>query len=678
MNSPSNKQAAVEGVKVGRDAHINVEQKIERSLQLSPYEKADVSERKKLLTAFRRFWLHLLEGHQEKISLKLKTRFDLVRNPFSDQQAQIDKSDENTGIEQIFNQWSDGQRLLILGEPGAGKTITLLQLAKKFRDAIKENTEKNILKKMIPVVFHLSSWKCEQSLEKWLIQELTTKYRFPQKTAEDWVQKRERLLFLLDGFDQVKDEYQQKCAEMINEFNESNIVVCSRSQQYEALPKDKRLNFSHVVCIEPLTNAQIDAYLEKSNKPDLKQTLEKDKELGELVKIPFWLEIITDVDESLPGEGSSEDRKKELFDQYIKKGFEQAEKRFKQEEDEKCNKKKMRYSEEKIRRWLTWLASKSEPVFLIEEIQPSWLVKYQKRLYLATILCMGMLIGLLLGVPYGLIVHFYVSYSWGLSQVFLKGGIVLGIAAGGIIGTAAQYFLKVHKQPIKTHKNVNLSLQNLCSLEKTLDPLRRSLQEGIVIGALVFFFCLLILPILDRLTSNSYETVVYLWMGLVVGAFFGLVTLISRLSSIIYVESKKVKTVEPNQGILDSRKKAYLIAKTTLIIFAIFNTLMVLIIHHHDIYEDFGKLVVTLILGLCSAVLTGGTVAFIHDSGKTCQQHLALRIVLYLTDSIPWNYRDFLEYASEPDGLRFLNRIGGGYQFFHDLFKQHLISQKQN
>ncbi|MDX2098812.1 MAG: hypothetical protein SFW36_13635, partial [Leptolyngbyaceae cyanobacterium bins.59] len=256
---------------------------------------------------------------------------------------------------------------------------------------------------------------------------------------------------------------------------------------------------------------------------------------------------------------------------------------------------------------------------------------------------------------------------------FLKGGgIVLGIFAGAIIGMAAQYFLKIHRSQIKTHKEVFLSVQKI--KDTSLTFLKRSLKEAIAVGGLALLVCLFLLP----LVSNDKQLPFMqfpLWLGLIIGVFFGLLTLVTRLVSDSLIEKKEVKTLKPNQGILDSYKKAYLIAKITTGVVAVINTLFVLMIHGViNPHPDKVKLLVTLILGLCSAFVTGGAAAFIHDSGRVCQQHFALRIVLYLTGDIPWNYKDFLDYASKSTKLDFLNKIGGGYQFFHGLFKEHLAS----
>uniref|UniRef100_UPI0025E97524 hypothetical protein n=1 Tax=Okeania sp. SIO2F4 TaxID=2607790 RepID=UPI0025E97524 len=50
-------------------------------------------------------------------------------------------------------------------------------------------------------------------------------------------------------------------------------------------------------------------------------------------------------------------------------------------------------------------------------------------------------------------------------------------------------------------------------------------------------------------------------------------------------------------------------------------------------------------------------------------EHLAIRIILFLTKKAPWNYARFLNYATEK---MLLQRVGGGYRFIHRLLQEHL------
>jgi hypothetical protein len=86
-----------------------------------------------------------------------------------------------TPILQIFDEHA-GQ-LLILGAPGAGKTILLLKLAR----ALISRAEKSPTER-IPVIFALSTWGNEQPpLEDWLAAELHQSYGISKELAQKWI-----------------------------------------------------------------------------------------------------------------------------------------------------------------------------------------------------------------------------------------------------------------------------------------------------------------------------------------------------------------------------------------------------------------------------------------------------------------------------------------------------------
>jgi predicted NACHT family NTPase len=130
--------------------------------------------------------------------------------------------------------------LLILGEPGSGKTTTLLDLAWTLLERARAD-----LKERVPVVLNLSSWKKKQPLAEWIVGELTDKYRVPRKIARFWLEH-DYLLPLLAGLDEVETRMQHDCVAAINAFiegsNPSGLVVCCRLLEYQWLPERLKLN----------------------------------------------------------------------------------------------------------------------------------------------------------------------------------------------------------------------------------------------------------------------------------------------------------------------------------------------------------------------------------------------------------------------------------------------------
>ena len=95
--------------------------------------------------------------------------------------------------------------LLILGEPGSGKTTTLLQLGRTLLDRARSD-----IKERVPIVLNLSNWKKHHPLAEWISVELSEKYRVPVKIALPWLQNN-YLLPLLDGLDEVQTSLQPDC-----------------------------------------------------------------------------------------------------------------------------------------------------------------------------------------------------------------------------------------------------------------------------------------------------------------------------------------------------------------------------------------------------------------------------------------------------------------------------------
>ncbi len=324
------------------------------------------------------------------LSVDKQLRVELVEHPWERVLEIPNKPSQilpvNKPIHEIFNEV--GRSLLILGEPGSGKTISLLELAKELsinNDPIEP----------IPAIFNLSSWVDKHMpIYNWLKDELKTKYYIPGKVGGTWL-KQNRLYLLLDGLDEVRPDNQLACVTAINKFIEEygvpGLVVCSRIYEYTTLPT--RLKLSGAICLQPLTFAQINHYLSATGKnlEYLQSILKVDNELKMLAQSPLMLSIMCLAYEnfsidSLPNDafyikGSSH---KNLFNLYINRMFERKGKQSKQ------------YTKEQMVYWLSWLAQNmkkhSQVVFLVERMQPSWFLnKWEQNLYLLiSRLCLGL------------------------------------------------------------------------------------------------------------------------------------------------------------------------------------------------------------------------------------------------------------------------------------------------
>ena len=167
------------------------------------------------------------------------------------------------------------------------------------------------------------------ALADWLVDALNEQYDVSRKIGQASVDA-DQVLPLLDGLDEVALEYRAACVEAINTFRQDHgllpLVVCSRVTDYEAL--GTRLRLQGAVATQPLTHAQVDSYLAQIGPPlaAVRQALEDDPLLWELLNTPLMLTIMTSAYAGRPGAALSSDeaplvRWRHLFDDYIESMF---------------------------------------------------------------------------------------------------------------------------------------------------------------------------------------------------------------------------------------------------------------------------------------------------------------------------------------------------------------------
>ena len=636
----------------------------------NPLTQQEYRNRKVLLNKVNNFWIKdVLEKSLHSkvlIELGLEQRLDAVARPFRDVQEIPEESRQTlpsgTGITQVFNYMGEGRTLLILGEPGAGKTTILLKLAQNLIAHTEED-----LSLPIPVVFNLSSWASErQTIADWLVGELNSKYQVSQKLGKAWVEE-QQLLLLLDGLDEVKAERREACVHALNQFilehGHTEIVLCSRIRDYEGL--SNRLKLQGAICIQPLTPEQINQYLESAGKQleAVKTLLQEDTTLQELAKLPLTLSVMTlayqgiSVEE-LPKIGSAKERHQHLFNAYTERMFERKG-------------VSQQYSKAQATRWLIWLAQRmvqeSQTVFLIERMQPSWLqTNFQKWIY-------GICVGLTGGLVYGLIIGLipWLIYRQSFRPITELGNFFFNLSFLNIGLTYQLYFFAVGLAvgwTLISGKPNSLVKKRVRGMEKwppwvsdTIKPVEtinwsweraKQVQNGI---------SSLLRAIFVGLACRSLGVSFWLSFGL----YIGFVLLIGGLGS----GSKITTTTFPNQGIWQSAKNGIVLW----ILYTPIGTLLNLIVFNGIALAYPPAATPTglfFIMGVLSGALWG-----LAGGGGVCIQHFILRFILYCNGYIPWNYARFLDYATE---RIFLQKVGGGYIFIHRLLLEHFAQMKLN
>ncbi|WP_344518758.1 NACHT domain-containing protein [Streptomyces rectiviolaceus] len=177
----------------------------------------------------------------------------------------------DTEITDVFTHRVPGRRLLVLGEPGAGKTILLVVLLLGLLDRRSPGDP-------VPVIFPLASWNPVQSLESWMASRLTADYpalsqhptEFGRRNTARALLDNRLILPILDGLDELAPASRSTALTAINAALPPGrpVILSSRSTEYaQALHPDtgvpQRLNGAAGLVLEPLTPGTVATYLRR-------------------------------------------------------------------------------------------------------------------------------------------------------------------------------------------------------------------------------------------------------------------------------------------------------------------------------------------------------------------------------------------------------------------------------
>ena len=274
------------------------------------------------------------------------------------------------GILELFDNPAIAGKLLILGLPGAGKTVALVQLAQEL--VVRAERD---LGQSTPVLLNLSSWNGDKPVADWLVDEVHLKYGIRKEYGAKW--RDESLIPLLDGLDELPAARQEPCVRAINLFlrdhRPSHFVVCCREAEYENL--ETRLQLNGAIRMLPFHDEQIREYLARAGSQDLWNKVIDDPDILELARSPLLLGMMASAHDEISRDtwqpvAPGLERRDHLFDLYarhllLRKGA------------------GAKYSKTQTTRWLARLADmlqrQGKSDFLIERMQPDWLQSRTQR-----------------------------------------------------------------------------------------------------------------------------------------------------------------------------------------------------------------------------------------------------------------------------------------------------------
>ena len=278
-----------------------------------------------LADAVRRHWIQgVLEpslGGGELLALRFRPRPDLVPNPFSelinpvpDAVADAHATDAAQDLPALFEQ--SAHRLLLLGEPGAGKTTSLLVLT---RDLLARHAADAA--EPVPLVLHLGSWRpAAGRLSDWLLAEMNLRYRLPLAVGRALLHDA-CVLPMLDGLDELPERYLHPCVDALQDWVREEaapgFVVCCRRADYERL--DARLAVAGAAEIAPLDGSGLEAlFRAQGYSGAVRDRLAAGTDLDRLGPTPLLAKMLA---AASPAAGATD---QSLLDDYIAELFRRA------------------------------------------------------------------------------------------------------------------------------------------------------------------------------------------------------------------------------------------------------------------------------------------------------------------------------------------------------------------
>ncbi len=647
------------------------------------------------------------------------TRFSREERP--KMREQVRPLPTGNQIDDIFYNQADG-RLLILGKPGVGKTTLMLELAHEQLDRIERSTQAqqgNVY--TLPVILHLSSWiEKRLPLETWVIEELDRIYHIPRQVGKDFIYQ-EKLLLLLDGFDEIHQQAQAACIAALNtyleEYELAELVLCSRSSTYENLAT--LINLNTAIEVQPLKAQQIQDYFSKSseNLETIQAAWQADVGLQELVTTPLMLTMLIRAYQNkkiddLSLTPSLEARRRVLFEHYVSQALKEG------QQDPS------RYPHSLTMHRLTWLAHQMkrhhQSEFYLERLQGAWLPN-KRHSQLQQGLTNGLIYGTLIAAVHWAI---YTTTGWVVPDtpfrllliliIFMVWSVGLGFLSLSSSQRAQTIMRERSAAPSVWHQRIEnrpfllialiVSVCNGVQLGWFFNNARPgfaipiSLMFGLAFGIGVFVLG----PINPEITPKN----VFSWSGrgmLVVGGLGLLVGLpVSALYQVLqnlyfFAPSKDIpviplitlqitiigglvgglsgekadlnELVRPNQGIRDS----LFTCLTTAILAGLgvgLSTGFTATLIIQDQPNLFYPALWSVSFGASCGILALLYVGF-RNGGIPCLQHILLRLLLWRSGKMPLRYVAFLDEAAH---RQLLWKVGGGYIFPHRLLLEYFAS----
>lgn len=487
-----------------------------------PKDKNEKAQFEKHTSFNHQFASILKEIYQKRLKQKLDNRLEVnleyqySQIGFKDDEVKYLHYDEGMQNEEeagsylakIFNKHD---YMVIIGEPGSGKTSRLLDMA----IGLLYQAENDPLTPL-PVVLNLAPWANNDSFGDWVARAMESYYRYPKKSVEKALAGNDLVLFL-DGFDEIGQNLDQEERQMlrkrtlkaiekyISKVNIKKLVLCSRINEYEeAISEEWKLKIDAQILIKPLSTDKIEKTLEDNAKGKHKKEVRKllkyftnNQEIKTVIATPFYfnalMAMLADMDyDEIEFPDSSEAIKNYITEKYI---------------ESRLNKtSKNKYTKTKTRKYLAWLANwlknRQNVIFELSDFGANSL---HKPVVFKVIYCI--VYGLVSGIAFGLVIGFIKGVVKGL--VF---GLILGLVLGVIKGSN-----KKNDERLPTNDQLKWDFSNLKKINIWIKILIITLGFALYFAFIFGFVGVLVGVLVEGLVEN-------LVFGSIFGSIFGLVS----------------------------------------------------------------------------------------------------------------------------------------------------------
>jgi len=499
--------------------------------------------------------------------------------------------------------------VVLVGEPGAGKTVRLLGVADALFRRARENVDPTL-----PVVLNLSGYPgFDGTFAEWLVHELVAKYALPRDQAERWLGEG-RLALLLDGLDEVSPEQRGRCAAAIDALRAARptpyLVTC-REENYRAL--SPRLSADLVVRLCPLAPETLDAALQGPGAPaGVAALANADPALAAQLRNPLLLSLSARLADRL--EGPPEGLRERLYALTLAHALDRPP-------------PLPPVDRGRAEAGLRWLAAAMERAgrtdLWLEELQAAWLPSRGQRVAA---------VGLGVAAAYGLSIIVNLAASR-VAQLPAASGLFFGILAVTAAFVIQGGFQVVPMEAMRW------------SWPRVRTWIPRNLALGVVTGGL-------------------HGLIGDLWADLLLGVATGLL----GLSAIGLVPSGRERRGEPGDGLRESLRNAVLMAPLVGVVIGAPVGYLVLplarplaspdsMYHTHPNPELAWAVTMGTSAAVTTLFITGGLAPLLHA---------ALRVVIAATSPLPLRLTPWLDALARRD---LLHRVGGGWVFRHATFR---------